>query len=94
MIKMPAHLTEIIHRNAGYICAAPGGNFAVSVFPDNKSVNAPAVHPQMFAEGIFQPRRIKDCAGTQHPLFLKSADFYRCIGQDIHRIGHHQKKWQ
>jgi hypothetical protein len=58
---------------------------------DNKGMDAAAVYPQMLAEGIFQPRRIKDCARANHLPFREPANLHRSIGQDIHGIRDHQK---
>ena len=50
--RFPNQLAKIPQIHAGNIGAAPNGQFAVPVFPDDKGVDAAAVHPQVFPQQV------------------------------------------
>ena len=55
-------------RNAGNICTAERGNFAVAVLAENKRVNAPCVNAKMLTEKVLEPCRVKNSARAEHPV--------------------------
>ena len=50
--RLPDELAEIPQIHAGNIGAAPNGQLAIPVFPDDEGVDAAAVHPQVFPQQV------------------------------------------
>ena len=88
---MPAHLAEIVQRNARYIRTAPCRDLAVPVLTDDKRMYTPAVHAQVFAQRIFKPCRVKHRTRTEHPVLRQPAQFQCHIRQNIYRIRYDQQ---
>ena len=91
VVKMPAHLAELVQRNARYIRTAPRRDLAVPVLADNKRMHTPAVHAQVFAQRVFEPRRVKHRPRTKHPFLRQPTQFQCHIRQNIHRIRYDQQ---
>ena len=91
MLKMPAHFAKIVQRHAGHVGAGPGGDFAVPMLADDEGVHAAAVHLQMLAQQIFQPRGVQHRAGADHPVFRHAGIALGGLGEDVHGVGHHQQ---
>ena len=72
VVKMPAHLAEIVQRNARYIRTAPRRDLAVPVLTDDKRMYTPAVHAQVFTQRIFEPRRVKHRTRTDYSVFRET----------------------
>ena len=86
MAEISSHLAEIIERNTRNVCAAPGGNFAVTVLADYECVNAPRIYAEMLAEQIFESCRIKNSTRAKNSVRRESAELCRRISQYINGI--------
>ena len=71
------HFTDIVQGDAGYIGAAKYGDFAISVFSDNKCMDAAAVYAQMLAELAFEAPAVQYGSGADDTVLGKAGGFQR-----------------
>ena len=91
VVVVAAHLAEIVQRDAGDVGAAPGRNLAVAVLADDEGVDALAVHGQVLAQLILQAGGVQHGAGADDPVLREAGQLDGGIGQDVHRVRHHQQ---
>ena len=91
MVIMSPQFTEIVDRHATDSRLAPGCQFAVSMFADNKSMNTSAVHSQMFSQFIPESAGIQYRSGADDPVGRIAGFLQGYISQNVYRIGNNEQ---
>lgn len=91
MVIMSPQFTEIVDRHATNSRLAPGCQFAVSMFADNKGMNTSAVHSQMFSQFIPESAGIQYRSGADDPVGRIAGFLQGYISQNVYRIGDNEQ---
>jgi hypothetical protein len=76
--------------HARHVGHGPGGEFAIPVFPQDVGMDVMHIHPAVLAQEMAEAGAVQHGAGPQDAPARPARPPVGHIGQDVHRIAHHQ----